>query len=92
MSLFFLAFKVESNNGVWHFCVMWTHIKHKSKFQGCGYCYICRALSGCGLTGSFPYQLASSLPQLQTMYEVFNLSSGWWTCVYVVLRNQRSNL
>ncbi|KAH9553252.1 hypothetical protein CY35_09G109000 [Sphagnum magellanicum] len=25
------------------------------------------ALSGCGLIGSFPYQLASSLPQLQTM-------------------------
>ncbi|CAK9236400.1 unnamed protein product [Sphagnum troendelagicum] len=27
------------------------------------------ALSGCGLTGSFPYQLASSFPQLQTILE-----------------------
>ncbi|KAH9553250.1 hypothetical protein CY35_09G109000 [Sphagnum magellanicum] len=27
------------------------------------------ALSGCGLIGSFPYQLASSLPQLQTILE-----------------------
>jgi hypothetical protein len=62
-----LTFKVENNFFLKYLINnVWSYTKHKQKFQSFKYCDNCRALWGCGLFGSFPYEVAS-LPQLQSM-------------------------
>jgi len=80
-----LIFKGCQNNDVaWyllHYLILCLKCK-STCLRLHGYCDNCRALRGCGLSSAFPYQLAS-LPRLQKMKKVFNLSLSWLKCMYI---------